>query len=45
MSGNNSDCTMLLQEFDPDKQSFKLGNTKVINTTEFEFWESGSWVK
>ena len=36
MSGNNSACTMLLQEFDPEKQSFKLGNTKVV-TKKNEF--------
>ena len=29
VSGDKSDCTMLLQEFDSEKQSFKLGNTKV----------------
>lgn len=38
MSGNNSDCTMLLQEFDPEKQSFKLGNTKVLYTTKLEMF-------
>ena len=32
-SRDNSDCTMLLQDFDPDKQSFKLGKTKVITAT------------
>lgn len=32
VSGDNSDCTVLLQEFDPEKQSFKLGNTKVMHT-------------
>ena len=30
VTGNNSDCTLLLEEFDAEKQSFKLGNTKVI---------------
>ena len=29
LSGDKSDCSMLLQEFDTEKQSFKLGNTKV----------------
>ena len=29
LSGDKSDCSMLLQEFDIEKQSFKLGNTKV----------------
>ena len=35
---------MLLQEFDPEKQSFKLGNTKVV-TKKNEFWENVCWVK
>lgn len=29
---------MLLQEFDPEKQSFKLGNTKVMYTTKLEMF-------
>ena len=29
LSGDKSDCSMLLQEFDTEKKSFKLGNTKV----------------
>ena len=32
VSEGNSDCTMLLQEFDAEKLSFKLGKTKVNAT-------------
>ena len=30
LSGDNSDCTLILQEFDSEKKSFKLGKTKVF---------------
>ena len=30
LSGDNSDCTLILQEFDSEKKSFKLGKTKVV---------------
>lgn len=36
-SGDNSDCTLLLEEFDPEKQSFKLGKTKVFMKDNLEY--------
>ncbi|KAK2564848.1 Unconventional myosin-X [Acropora cervicornis] len=36
-SGDKSDCTLILQEFDPEKQSFKLGKTKVFMKDNLEY--------
>ncbi|XP_073237058.1 unconventional myosin-X-like isoform X2 [Porites lutea] len=35
--GNNSDCTLILQEFDSEKKSFKLGKTKVFMKDKLEY--------
>ncbi|PFX28678.1 Unconventional myosin-X [Stylophora pistillata] len=37
LSGDKSDCSMLLEEFDGEKQSFKLGNTKVFMKDNLEY--------
>ncbi|KAM7442344.1 Unconventional myosin-X [Porites harrisoni] len=37
LSGDNSDCTLILQEFDSEKKSFKLGKTKVFMKDKLEY--------